>query len=212
MLLTAILTCANIALTVLVLFRLRASPTVGTVRDATRPEPLSKLDYRHSGRFKPIKHEPAKGPRTSTLIGRSDGDLGSVGYYVAKSKPDAEPFIAAHYTKEMKTLVPTFDANAAVEEVEEIIPADTYIDLMGRRIPGKDFREHFEPAPAAIEVSKFKSKRSPAPTVQATSFPLASAKPTPKLTEEEEKALAEEYELGEPATAPEAKAPPTGGT
>jgi hypothetical protein len=129
---------------------------------------------------RPIKHDPVQGPLTSKAA------MG-MGYWRPKDDSTAEPFLAAWY--ETDTTCPGlkgFDGTPGEE-----IPADTYVDFMGRKLPGPKFRAMFEPAPTVMEVAKFKPK---APL--RTTTLVQSKKAGVPLSEEEEAALVAEYDLG----------------
>lgn len=128
---------------------------------------------------KPIHHPKIDGPTTSALT-RTHG------YWRPKSDPKAEPFLAAWYEKDMT--VGGFPASFASDR-DEVIPADTYVDLLGRKIPGAKFREHYEPSEAVVVVAKIKTK------LRSSNLITASVSGT-TLSPEEEEELAEEYELG----------------
>jgi hypothetical protein len=121
---------------------------------------------------KPIHHPKATGPTTAKITT-------ALGYWRPKEDPKAEPFLAAWYER---------DTTGETDFVP--IPADTYIDLMGRRITGAKFRSLYEPSEAVMEVSKFKPKN------QLRNANLVTAKATQTISDEEEQKLAEEYELG----------------
>lgn len=126
--------------------------------------------------IRPIHHPPVNGPTTAALT-RGHG------YWRTKDDPKAEPFLAAWYEKDT-----TFSGPLAGEDV---IPADTYVDLTGRKIPGPKFRAYYEPSEAVMVVSKVKPKAK----THTTNLVTASAD-APQLSPEEEERLAEEYELG----------------
>jgi hypothetical protein len=127
---------------------------------------------------KPIHHEPVQGPLTAKATS-------GMGYWRPKDDPKAEPFLAAWYERD--TTVPSMFEAAP----DEAILADTYIDFMGRKLPGPKFRSMFEPAPAVMEVARIKPK---AP-LRSTSLVQSKNAGVP-LSEEDEAKLAEEYELG----------------
>lgn len=128
---------------------------------------------------KPIHHPRVEGPTTAKVTS-------AIGYWVPKDQPEAEPFLAAWYEKDT-----TCSALLGFEaEPDEIIPADTYVDLMGRKFQGAKFRETYGEAQTVMEVARFKPK---APLHNANIVSARAA--TPKLSPEEEAKLAEEYEL-----------------
>ncbi len=122
---------------------------------------------------KPIHHPKVTGPTTSEA-------MRGVGYWRPKDDPKAEPFLAAHYEKDTTGNDADFPA----------IPADTYLDLMGRRFPGAKFRSLYVPAEEIVVVSKFKPRN---PLRQNS---LVTAKATSAISDEDEQKLADEYELG----------------
>jgi hypothetical protein len=129
---------------------------------------------------RPIRHEPVQGPLSAKATN-------GMGYWRPKDDPTAEPFLAAWY----ETDTTCAGLNGFDGSLDEGIPADTYIDFMGRKLPGPKFRAMFEPAPMVMEVAKFKPK---APLRNSTL--VQSKKSGVPLSEEEEAALVAEYDLG----------------
>jgi hypothetical protein len=126
---------------------------------------------------RPIHHPKAEGPLQANVTR-------SVGYWVAKGQPGAEPFLAAWYDR------PVTPGSTMLDENGMIVPVDTYVDPLGRRISGARFREEYEPAPEVMQVAKIK-----AAPLHMRPFVTPRGKATPKLSAEEEAALAEEYDL-----------------
>lgn len=125
--------------------------------------------------FKPIKHERAEGtpaPLTSRVMTGVVSD-----YYRPKDQPEAEAFIALHYQG---------------GHMEKDIPKDTYVTDNGKVIRGDVFRENYV---RAEDIAVRLGTPIAAPTHSRVVSP-ASTK-APKLTDEEEQKLAEEYELVE---------------
>ena len=149
-------------------------------------ESVTWLDVEKQTRLpKPIHHPKVEGPTTAKVTS-------AIGYWVPKGDREAEPFLAAWYEKDTTcSAILGFDSKS---EPDEIIPADTYVDLMGRKIPGSKFRETYAEAPTVMEVARFKPK---APLHNAN---IVSAAVVPKLSPDEEAKLAEEYELGAQVT------------
>jgi hypothetical protein len=120
---------------------------------------------------RPIAHRKVSGPTTAKITRQ-------IGYWRPKNGKDAEPFLAAWYER--------------IEPVPEgdPIPADTYVDLTGRRIDGVRFRLLYEPAEEVMEVAKFSPKADQVRTLVTPGTTQTSMSP------EEEEKLAAEYELG----------------
>jgi hypothetical protein len=124
---------------------------------------------------RPIRHQKIEGPTTAKMTRE-------IGYWRPKDEPDAEPFLAAWYEKDTTIDVRDTDSGDAP------IPADTFVDLTGRRIAGDAFRAFYVPAEEVVIVNKVKTKTKRSD--------LVTGKDAPKLTPEEEQKLADEYELG----------------
>ncbi len=154
----------NIILTIIVLYVV------------SRRSPAAKVPQ---GAFAPIKHPRVEGPTTAS-------PTRGVSYWRPKADPKAEPFLAAWYEKDT-----TLGTGIADLGADEVIPADTYVDLTGRKVPGAKFRTYYEPAEEVMVVSKVKPKTK----LQSSTLVTANAD-APQLSPEEEEKLAEEYELG----------------
>lgn len=128
---------------------------------------------------KPIRHPKVEGPTTSQA-------MRGVGYWRPKGEPSADAILACWYEKDT-----TPDRMTELDSSEAVIPADTYVDLTGRRIPGPKFRTYYEPAEEVMVVSKVKPKTK----LRNTNLVSGGAQAA-QLTPEEEERLAEEYELG----------------
>jgi len=139
-------------------------------------------------RPRPIRHDKVNGPRLAKLTS-------SLSYWVPKDEPTAEPFLAAHYEKDTTCPEAGDDRNpfagpnpfAAGASVPDVIPADTFVDLLGRRIPGAKFRSAYVPAPEVEVVGKV--------TGRTRHSDIVGRKANPQITPEEEQQLAEEYEV-----------------
>ena len=142
-------------------------------------------------KYLPIRHAKIDGPRLAKLTS-------AVSYWVVKTAPDSEPFPAVWY--EQDTTCPKMGDDKhpmPVGSLPDVIPADTYVDLMGRRIPGAKFRTLYELAPTIIEVAKFKPKAPLRSTSIVTSNRRSRYSPSSEMTPDEEAKLAEEFEVVE---------------
>jgi hypothetical protein len=143
---------------------------------------------------KPIHHPKLTGPTTAKVTS-------TIGYWRTKGDENAEPFLAAWYERDttyVENNATTFSPEDAASPGEStVIPADTYVDLIGRRVVGSVFRTRYEPAPAVMEVRRLRPKAAPlrSSTLVAGTPRLRRGETESILTPEEERRLAEEFEL-----------------
>lgn len=159
---------------------------------ATLQETIEWLDNekKQEQRPRPIRHDKVNGPRLAKLTNH-------LSYWVPKDEPTAEPFLAAHYEKDTTCPEAKDDRNpfagpnpfAPNALVPDVIPADTFVDLLGRRIPGAKFRSRYIPAPEVEVVGKVVGR--------TRHSDIVGRKANPEITPEEEQQLAEEYEVVE---------------
>jgi len=143
------------------------------VRARKQPALLNRAE---SSNMMPIRHQKIAGPTTAKITRE-------IGYWRPKDDSNAEPFLAAWYEKDT-----TLDGILGDSELDTPIPADTYVDLTGRRIAGEKFRSFYEPAEEVMVVNKVKTKTRNSDLVTGKAD-------SPKLSPEEEQSLADEYEL-----------------
>jgi hypothetical protein len=132
---------------------------------------------------KPIHHPKVAGP-TSAQAGRG------ISYWRQKDDANAEPILVAWYEKD--TTPERWYQKDTAGDPEAVIPADTYVDLTGRKIPGPKFRSVYEPAEEVMVVAKVQPKTK----LRSSTIVSGSAEDTLTLSPEEEDKLAAEYELG----------------
>jgi len=141
-----------------------------------------RVPHRDIGLTRPIHHERVTGPMTGLVTTIATGT--TMGYYVPKDDPNAEPCVALYY-----------DGN---HNDRGIIPADSYLIIgSGSVVHGFEFRKLYEPANNIAVLMRTAMKTPTRPRAQI----ITSNQPTPKLTEEEERKLAEEYGLVDDAPA-----------
>lgn len=170
-----------------------------------RPPPLKALSffsrYLRKRAFKPIRHEKAVGPDVP-LLKDTDRWGPQVNYYVPKAEPDAELFMARHYPPLPADATPFMLQMQA--EMNEGHDPDTY-EVEGHTIPGPAFREVYEVAKVAVRLPRPQSRVPAYPpmanrvggNLTRPTHKVTIGLPVPAMTEEEGRALAEEYELFE---------------
>lgn len=146
--------------------------------------------------LKRIPHTKAEGQLVPLFNVKEQEKLGGLNYYVPKDALDADPFTADYYPSKRPDMTPLEALRHGGREWEEGIPPDSYV-VDGHVIPGATFRELYEVArvavrldPAPTTIHNANPVRSPVQKVTFSDFPK-----TPSMTEEEQRKLAEEYDL-----------------
>lgn len=147
--------------------------TRGPKRIAAQPD-QPRQDYQ------PIRHPKVEGPTSAQPVR-------GLSYWRLKDDPKAEPILVAWYEKD--TTPERWYVNDTAGDPEAMIPADTFVDLTGRKMPGPKFRSVYEPAQEVMVVAKVHTKLR-------TSTIVSGPQTAPQLSPEEEDKLAAEYELG----------------
>lgn len=166
--------------------------------------------FRKRLRFKPIKHVKPEGLVEIPMF----DERSSVNYYVPKDNTDAEPFIAQYVpvpkpvdttgmSEEQLGIMERFRQHTA-HHLENLVPPDSYV-VDGHIVPGEEFRTLYEvanvrlTAPRETLPSIVRAPGSPrisGPTRQRVAFD--DYPKVGEMSEEEQRKLAEEYELVDP--------------
>jgi hypothetical protein len=167
-------------------------------------------------RYKPIKHKKPEGLVEIPMF----DERSSVNYFVPKDNPDVVPFIAEYVpvlkpvdttgmSEEQLAVMERFRQHTA-HHLENRVPPDSYV-VDGHIIPGETFRALYEVANVRLTaprqtlpsiVRTVGTPRISVPTRQCVTFddyPKVGA-----MSEEEQRKLAEEYELFDEPRSPAA--------